>query len=63
MMMEKVSSPVFDVGFSASEPRGINGKSNSFETSFFSSFHKLPNHVSVLIDLNQYSQTQAKTDT
>lgn len=49
----EVSSPVFDVRFSSSKPWSIYSKSNRFESSLFSSFHKLSNHISILIHLNQ----------
>lgn len=48
-------TPVLDISFPATKPWSVHSQSNGFETSPFSSSHKLFHHISVFVHLNKHN--------
>lgn len=46
-------SPVLDISFPATKPWSVHSQSNGFETSLFSSSHKLCHNIPILVHLNK----------
>lgn len=52
-LTQYIHTPVLDISFPATKPWSVHSQSNGFETSLFSSSHKLCHNIPILVHLNK----------